>query len=69
MNTDQVVAARVRQARTVAYAEGVRDGMEIALALLLGEEVEGGVPYEGRLNKSAQEWAEAALARIREEGP
>lgn len=46
------------------YAKGVQDGMETTLTLLLGRDAGGGVPYQGNLNQSAREWAEAALARI-----
>jgi hypothetical protein len=46
------------------YGKGVTDGMEIVLSLLLGRESHGGIPYQGRLDPAAQNWAMDALAAI-----
>ena len=47
-----------------AYEEGVIDGMEITLSLLLGPRAQGGQPFTGPLSVEAREWAALALSRI-----
>lgn len=47
------------------YADGVTDGMRIALQLFLGDGApEGGVPCPQPLTEDAERWARAALDRI-----
>jgi hypothetical protein len=46
------------------YKAGLADGMAMSLSLLLGRETDGGAPYTGRLNASAQNWAMDSLAAI-----
>ena len=47
------------------YGDGVLDGMEITLKLLLGiQPKEGGDPFGGRLPDDAEVWAEKAWAKI-----
>lgn len=50
------------------YAIGVRDGFEIVLKLILGEETEGGgITYRGPLPPELVEYCQKALKRIEEE--
>lgn len=49
------------------YRDGVRDGMEITLRLLLGDASPGGKPYEGDRPEELVVWAQNALDRIEEE--
>ena len=54
----------VREAVKEVYQRGVIDGMETTLCLLLGRKTDGVDGYPGRLNQSAQEWAERALTAV-----
>jgi hypothetical protein len=52
------------EAARLVYKNGIADGMEIALKLMLGQEAEGGIPFKGPLSADAQNYAMAALAAI-----
>ena len=55
----------VKEARKKDYGRGLFDGMRVAFQLILGQRPDnGGSPYPGRLNQSAEEWAERQLAAI-----
>lgn len=62
---EPIFAAAARALKTEAYADGIADGIETTLRLLLGEAADGGVPYAGELPADAEEWARAALHRVR----
>jgi hypothetical protein len=55
----------VKEARKKDYGRGLADGMRVAFQLMLGQRPDsGGSPYPGRLNQSAEEWAERQLAAV-----
>lgn len=47
------------------YADGVRDGFEIVLNLLLGKPDSGVPPFQGPVPDDIREWAERALSKVR----
>lgn len=47
------------------YSQGIKDGMEVVLSLLLGLEASGGVPFTGPLSPEVQNWAVNALGGLR----
>lgn len=49
------------------YRDGVRDGMEITLRLLNGEQQAGGWPFIGRKSKRLRRWILSSLARIEQD--
>lgn len=46
------------------YRDGIRDGMEITLRLIVGDDSTDGEPYRGWKPKQLRKWARAALGRI-----
>lgn len=46
------------------YGQGIRDGFDITLKLLLGEPAGGGEPYRGPMPDELRAWAKAALDKI-----
>lgn len=64
----KLMAGIAQSAMRRQYASGVKDGMQIALELMLGKQsASGGIPYRGPLPDEARQWAEAALARVTEQ--
>ncbi len=47
------------------YGDGIQDGFEIVLRLILGEEAAGGVPYSGPVPDELRHWAQSALDKIK----
>ena len=47
------------------YRDGLRDGVVLALEMLLGHDRHGGVPYNGPMPEELRQWAERALAKAR----
>ena len=46
------------------YAEGVADGFEIVLRLVMGEEASGAPPYVGPRPAELEAWCAKALLRL-----
>lgn len=59
----------VQRARLKDYAEGISDGIEMALRLLLGESTDGAAPFTGPMTPECESWARDALARLMEQRP
>lgn len=58
-------AAHGRELMSEQYAEGLVDGMRITLQLLLGQQAEGGEPFNGPLTVETRAWAERALRKVK----
>lgn len=59
----QVIAGRIQQRMLRSYREGLQDGTEITLKLLLGKEQFEAQPAPQPLPEPLREWAERALER------
>jgi hypothetical protein len=46
------------------YSQGLKDGVEMTLRLLLGEEDHGGQPFTGSRSPELETWARDALRRV-----
>ncbi len=53
-----------QEALATTYGQGIADGFEIALRLLLGETTEGTVGFTGPLTPETEAWALLALKRL-----
>lgn len=47
------------------YGEGMRDGFEAVLRLVIGESVDGAEPYSGPVPDELRAWAGECLGRVR----
>jgi hypothetical protein len=54
----------VTQMLVKTYGEGVEDGIESTLRLMLGQPVSGATPYHGPLPDELRAWIETALQTI-----
>lgn len=59
-----LAARAVTDGQRRQYAQGVADGLEIALKAVIGDPIPGGDPYDGPIPDELRSFCQGALARI-----